>query len=309
MAESEHVELLKQGPARWNQWVVENPDVRIDLADADLRALDLSELDLRDAELSGANLEGADLRAANLAGADLIGARLANANLSGWTVHAATIREPGKAARSETLLHARHKFLLRHVPPLESDVCFAYGLGANLAGAVLTGADWHEAFVGATVFSATVLKGAKGLSTCRHVQPSSLDLHTLAASPDLPVQFMRGTGLPHSIVNQLLDVLSTPEFHSVSSATAMPTRHSPGRSTRRLERSVFAAGSMRSSSNQEMISTTRSTAAFGAGTRFSYAAQGIRSQVGGWITRFGSHSRRSASRAPREGNCFAPSSR
>ena len=214
MADREHLALLKQGRATWNQWVVDNPDVRIDLADADLRALDLSEFDLRDAELSGANLEGADFRAANLAGADLVGAGLANANLSGWTVHPATIRSPGEAERSEMLLQARHKFLLRHVPPLESDVRFAYGLGANLAGAVLTGADWHQAFVGATVFSSTVLKGSKGLSTCRHVQPSSLDLHTLAASPDLPLQFMYGTGLPPSLVTELLDLLGTQEFYS-----------------------------------------------------------------------------------------------
>ena len=51
MADPNHVQKLMEGVAAWNQWRAENPDISIDL----------SEADLRDAELPGANLREANL--------------------------------------------------------------------------------------------------------------------------------------------------------------------------------------------------------------------------------------------------------
>jgi uncharacterized protein YjbI with pentapeptide repeats len=112
MANPEHLEILKHGVERWNQWRKEHPDVRPDLrkgtlltgkinrghlrgatvtwvdlnepslAGADLTAADLVDADLRRASLSGANCTGANLSGADLSGADLSEANLRNALLS-----------------------------------------------------------------------------------------------------------------------------------------------------------------------------------------------------------------------------------
>ena len=73
---------------KWKQvWnIVNNPQEKRNLRDADLWGANLSDANLRDADLEGAdligaNLIGADLRGANLEDADLLGADLRGANL------------------------------------------------------------------------------------------------------------------------------------------------------------------------------------------------------------------------------------
>jgi selenocysteine lyase/cysteine desulfurase len=61
MANEEQLELLEGGTKAWNRWREANPDIRIDLEEADLR-----EKQLYRANLSGANLVKADLSGANL---------------------------------------------------------------------------------------------------------------------------------------------------------------------------------------------------------------------------------------------------
>jgi hypothetical protein len=41
MANPEHLQLLQQGFAAWNQWRYENRDITPDLVEADLRGADL----------------------------------------------------------------------------------------------------------------------------------------------------------------------------------------------------------------------------------------------------------------------------
>jgi hypothetical protein len=82
MANQEQLELLKQGVEVWNKWRKENPRVKVDLSETDLREADLSK-----ANLIGSNLTRADLNEVNLLGADLWmsdfnGAKLNGANLS-----------------------------------------------------------------------------------------------------------------------------------------------------------------------------------------------------------------------------------
>jgi hypothetical protein len=118
--DSEHMELLRQGPRSWNAWRAENPSiipnligVGLSIGDrqlgpinggpinfaharlrhaflrfatltgANLEGADLADTDLREARLEGANLAGADLSDAVLVGADLAGADLTGANLCG----------------------------------------------------------------------------------------------------------------------------------------------------------------------------------------------------------------------------------
>ncbi len=95
MANSEHVEMLKESVANWNKWREENPGVRPDLLEANLSGAHLIEANLQGAVLSGAILNRAILLKANLAGANLIGAKLigtilleadlARANM-GWAI-------------------------------------------------------------------------------------------------------------------------------------------------------------------------------------------------------------------------------
>ncbi|HKX32544.1 MAG TPA: pentapeptide repeat-containing protein [Blastocatellia bacterium] len=90
MANPEHLEILKQGVEKWNQWRKGKPGLLPDLGEADLSGANLSGANLfrsefRRARLGGADLSGADLRAANLRGADLSGANLRGANLK-WGI-------------------------------------------------------------------------------------------------------------------------------------------------------------------------------------------------------------------------------
>ena len=76
MASSNHVDILKEGVRKWNEWRDENPTIPPDLTKADLSALNLR----------GVNFIGADLYKAlfvksDLAGADFGGANLLEANL------------------------------------------------------------------------------------------------------------------------------------------------------------------------------------------------------------------------------------
>ncbi|NQS97149.1 MAG: toll/interleukin-1 receptor domain-containing protein [candidate division Zixibacteria bacterium] len=72
MANTEHLEILKQGVEVWNKWREENPGVVPDLLKADLLKADLSEADLSEADLGEADLSVANLRGADLTKAILI---------------------------------------------------------------------------------------------------------------------------------------------------------------------------------------------------------------------------------------------
>jgi len=79
MANEEQVALLEEGVEVWNQWREENPDVAIDLSNADLSDACLIEANLSNAYLVEANLSNADLSKANFSNAELSKANLSNA--------------------------------------------------------------------------------------------------------------------------------------------------------------------------------------------------------------------------------------
>ena len=88
MANPEHIAALLSDVDDWNRCREDDPELRPDLAGADLHSANLSIAnliggDLRRADLSMANLRGADLRRADLRGANLIGARLIGADFEG----------------------------------------------------------------------------------------------------------------------------------------------------------------------------------------------------------------------------------
>jgi uncharacterized protein YjbI with pentapeptide repeats len=81
MANPEHLAIVEQGVKEWNKWREEHPDVRPDLAGADLSRANFSAANLNEANLSGADLRGANLGDAYLDWANLSGADLSDAEL------------------------------------------------------------------------------------------------------------------------------------------------------------------------------------------------------------------------------------
>ena len=69
------------------------------------------------------------------------------------------------------------------------------------------GADVSGAHLSETVFGNTHLKGVQGLDTCRHSGPSTLDHRTLVRSGQLPLNFLRGCGLPDNLIDYLPSIL------------------------------------------------------------------------------------------------------
>ena len=130
------------------------------------------------------NLSGADLReyiltGANFRGVDLRGANLINADLRGADL-------PG------------------------ANFCWT-----NLRGADLTGADLSHATLFATVFGSTDLTNVRGLGTCSHSGPSTLDHRTILRSGLLPLTFLRGCGLPEPLIKFLQSLLNESiKYHS-----------------------------------------------------------------------------------------------
>src|SRR5258707_1004027 len=87
MADDDHLAQLMKGVAAWNAWRNENPDIRLDLSEADLNRANLYGADLSEANLRGANLSNADLRVANLWGAQLVDTDLTDADLTGCHIY------------------------------------------------------------------------------------------------------------------------------------------------------------------------------------------------------------------------------
>jgi uncharacterized protein YjbI with pentapeptide repeats len=244
MADEEHVALLTQDVDAWNAWRRENMGVRPDLREADLSGARLSGADLLRANLGGANLGGAHLSGARLSEAELGEADLRGAVLGGAHLSGADLRDAelgGADLRGADFIEAnlRRAHLgradLRGAKLIEADLGRAdlreANLGgadlreANLGGAHLGGANLSEATLGGanlggatlhkTIFGDTNFAGATGLETCRHVGPSILDHQTLQKSGPLPLAFLRGVGLPETLIEYLPSLLNQPiQFYS-----------------------------------------------------------------------------------------------
>jgi hypothetical protein len=187
MADSNQVELIREGAAEWNRWRTDNdtiwPDLRgAHLSGANLWGANLSEADLRRAKLGRANLREANLRQANLIMADLGGANLSQANLGGAGLYKADL---GGA-----------------------NLWGANLSEANLSQANLRGADLFGAYLYETLFIDTWLTDVVGLDACDHHGPSTLDHRTLAKSGQLPLKFLRGCGLPENLITYVPSLLN-----------------------------------------------------------------------------------------------------
>ena len=186
-ADERHLSLLREGVSAWNAWRRQNPDERPRLSRADLGG----------AALSGANLAAGQMGGVNLRGADLSGSDLTSANLSGVDFSGTNLFEA-------TLCNAH----LRGAKFLQTEMRCADLSDTDLTGAMFNRADLREArFANAslleTVFANSRLAGAHKLDQCLHNGPSIIDHRTLQRSPDLSLEFLRGCGLPDSLIERL----------------------------------------------------------------------------------------------------------
>jgi hypothetical protein len=96
-----------------------------------------------------------------------------------------------------------------------ANLCGANLFGANLQGVNLREANLSSANVGFTIFGDTNLSGAIGLETCQHLGPSVVDHKTLMKSWPVPIAFLRGCGLPETLIEYFPSLVNEPiQFYS-----------------------------------------------------------------------------------------------
>jgi uncharacterized protein YjbI with pentapeptide repeats len=234
VAKKEDVERLQAGTLVWNAWrrdtkplidIGSGDQIGPDLSGAnlsganldrallnggvDLSSADLSDANLGSAYLNGSNLSGANLRSARLTGGNLWGTRLTGADLTNATLRYTDLCEAN-------LFNAN----LTGADLLKADLSGAHLRGADLSKAYLksanfTNADLSKANLSGTTLCDTVLSNTNftnvlGLETCHHMGPSVIDFRTLKNSYPLPLTFLRGVGLPESVIEYLPSLLSQP---------------------------------------------------------------------------------------------------
>jgi hypothetical protein len=96
-------------------------------------------------------------------------------------------------------------------------------VGTNLQGVNLRDADLSGANLGYTILGDANLTGTRGLESCQHIGPSVVDHQTLVKSWPVPTAFLRGCGLPETLIEYLPSLIQAPiQFYScfISYSTA-----------------------------------------------------------------------------------------
>jgi uncharacterized protein YjbI with pentapeptide repeats len=159
MANSEHLEILKQGVEKWNQWRDANPEILPDLSGTDLRRANLEYANLSNANLSQTNLRHAillqaDLSRANLTDACLRRADLAEADLSHADLGRAILH---RASLGSSLLFNAN---LSAANLCRADLTQAKLPKASLSGANLRKANLYDADLSNSFLDGADLRGA-----------------------------------------------------------------------------------------------------------------------------------------------------
>jgi len=236
MANWEHLEILNKGVPAWNRWRKENPAIRPELGEANLRGAELTEVDfsradlsdtvlrfakLSEANLGATNLREAKLREAELNGASLLKAHLVDADLAGADLRGAKFNEAVLcwANLSEADLSSADlsRANLIGVNLRGADLNGANLVGADLSAASLNdanllGADLTDSKMGYTVVTDLDLSVVNGLETVRHEGPSSVGIDTIYKSKGkIPEVFLRGAGVPEPFIANMQALVAAME--------------------------------------------------------------------------------------------------
>jgi uncharacterized protein YjbI with pentapeptide repeats len=222
VANEEHLKIIRQGVAAWNEWRKKIPaQARIvtlrdlkqyhsgeesespDLSDADLNKANLRWANLRGANLMWANLMEAELLEANLRGANLNEAFLSSANLSGANLSEANIiaANLSRAFLKEADISEAN---LNGADLSDADLNKAKLTGAdisdaNLSRANLNGADIRRAYLSGSDLSEAYLRGAD--LTGANLSGSNLMWVDLSGA-DLSSANLRGANLSGARLNR-----------------------------------------------------------------------------------------------------------
>ena len=217
MANQDHLDILKQGIDEWNRWRSQNKNIRPNLSrmnvvGKNLSGINLSYSDLARADLSRANLSFADLYHADLSGANLLRSNLSAANLSATTLTCATLcganfsdanLSNAYIAKADFSGAKLYNANLSKTLLIGSNLSFTRLSGTNISSVKLKNADFTCSILNFTIFAFIDLSQTKGLETCEHIGPSIIDHYTLSKSGDIPLEFLRGVGLPEIYIENL----------------------------------------------------------------------------------------------------------
>jgi uncharacterized protein YjbI with pentapeptide repeats len=235
MGNAEHLALLGQGVAAWNEKRRTDPNLTApDLGHEDLRERGLAGINLSGADLGFSNLrfailDSADLTKANLSGAILDLADLTNATLRGADLTTASLQHTygrfadltGAKLLGTRLFHTNlRNATLRGADLVRPIVVRANFEDADFRSATLKGvfhnADFNRAVMGDTILAGVDFETVSGLETIQHDGPSSLSFDTIYRSKGkFPLPFLQGIGVPDSLIAFLTSVSRNPfEFSS-----------------------------------------------------------------------------------------------
>lgn len=204
MADQALIKILKeQGVEAWNEWRKLNPEIELNVRNADFIGGDLSGVEFSGADLRGTNFSGGNLSQTNLSRALLFGAIFAKS----YSIQSED-PEPG----TRTIRVAWH-----------TDLSGANFRGAqlgwvNFEDAEMAGADFSDCSMTGITFGNVNLSQCIGLETVRHEGPSTIGIDTIYRSGgNIPEVFLRGAGVPEPFSAQmksLVAAMSPIEFYS-----------------------------------------------------------------------------------------------
>ncbi len=208
MAIKKDLTILNQGVEVWNAWREEHPLLRPDLEDADLSGANLGHALLYDVNLARASLESADLNTADLDGACLVDANLNNANLARATFRKAELLRTS-LQRANLFRAGLARSMLDNADLEGANLSDATLVWASLVGANLKEANLEKVNLRETVLADVDLSTTKGLSSCKHLGPCTVDHRTIEKSKNVPLEFWRGCGLPDALIDYTSSLTSS----------------------------------------------------------------------------------------------------
>ncbi len=230
MAKQQHLDVLKLGVEKWNQWRDEYLDIKPDLSEANLNSFNLKGVNFSGAnliriKLGEADLSGANLNRVNLAGsyaikvdlssADLGAAYLCDANMPGANLSYTNLSDANLSGSN--LMNAR----LSQADLSRANLIGAVLSGSNLSGSDLKGADLSRASlveadlsgaqIGWTICGDVDLGKAKGLDSLKYLGPSTIGIDTIYRSGgSISEVFLRNTGVPASFLEVMRALVNQP---------------------------------------------------------------------------------------------------
>ncbi|MCB2193127.1 MAG: toll/interleukin-1 receptor domain-containing protein [Deltaproteobacteria bacterium] len=195
MANQEHVKILKQGVEVWNRWREENPDIRPDLTEADMRKGDFKKADFHRVNFTGASFEDSDLSEADFFMVTAIFAIFNNTDLSGSNLNHANLQEAELDG---------------------ADLSGADLIFTNFNQSSLLDASFNRAIFGWTSLGLLDFSRVTGLDSAIHEGPSILGIDSILKSKgEIPESFLRGCGLPEDLIKLIPSLIYQPfQFYS-----------------------------------------------------------------------------------------------